>query len=99
MARRRDAERRRDEDRQLVIRMTNQIGILFPGCPPEQWTQMAEQAARRGSGRGGRTRAGRNLEQHALIAAVTAAVHHRHTSYDQRLAQGIDRATARESVS
>jgi hypothetical protein len=94
----REAVRRREEDRKLVARMAKQIGVLFPGCPPLELASIAEHTALRGSGRVGRTESGRNLEERALTAAVVAAVRHKHTEYDKLLAQGIDRAAARESV-
>ena len=94
----RDAVRRREEDRKLVARMANKIGTLFPGCPADELAAIAEHTATRGSGRVGRTEAGRNLEERALTAAVVAAVRHKHTEYDKLLAQGMDRAPARESV-
>ena len=97
-ARVRGAERRREQDRELVAQMTKQIGILFPGCPQAELNAIAERTAVRGSGRVGRTEAGRNLEQRALTAAVVAAVRHNHTGYDALLANGVDRATAREQV-
>ena len=46
----------------------------------------------------GRTRAGRNLEESALTAAVIAAVRHNHTSYDKLLSQGMERVRARHEV-
>ena len=94
----REAVRRREEDRKLVARMVKQIGVLFPGCPPLELASIAEHTALRGSGRVGRTESGRNLEERALTAAVIAAVRHNHTEYDRLLAQGMDRAAARESV-
>jgi hypothetical protein len=94
----REAVRRREEDRKLVARMAKQIGVLFPGCPPLELASIAEHTALRGSGRVGRTEAGRNLEERALTAAVIAAVRHQHTEYDKLLARGTDRVAARESV-
>ena len=94
----REAVRRREEDRKLVARMAQQIGVLFPGCPPHELATIAEHTAARGSGRVGRTEAGRNLEERALTAAVIAAVRHQHTEYDKLLERGMDRAEARESV-
>jgi hypothetical protein len=93
-----EAVRRREEDRKLVARMAKQIGDLFPGCPAHELATIAEHTAARGSGRVGRTEAGRNLEQRALTAAVVAAVRHKHTEYDKLLERGMDRATARQAV-
>ena len=97
-ARARDAERRIEKDRELVARMAQQIILLFPGCPPAEAAAIAQHTARRGSGRVGRTEAGRNLEAQALTAAVVAAIRHKHTEYDELLGSGIDRITARQRV-
>jgi len=97
-ARVRGAERRREEDRALAARMAQQIGTLFPGCPMREAAAIAEHTARRGSGRVGRTEAGRKLEEQALTLAVIAAIRHNHTNYDELLAKGVDRATARQRV-
>lgn len=94
----REAVRRREADRKLVARMAKQIGILFPSCPAQELATIAEHTAASGSGRVGRTEAGRNLEERALTAAVVAAVRHKHTEYDKLLERGIDRATARRTV-
>ncbi len=94
----RGAAQRRKQDRDMVARMTQQIGILYPGCPSNEAAEIAAHAAVRGSGRVGRTAAGRNLDEGALAAAVAAAVRHRHTGYDTLLTQGLDRAFARERV-
>ena len=93
-----EAVRRREQDRALVARMARQIGILFPGYPLNELSAIAEHTAARGSGRVGRTEAGRNLEERALTAAVIAAIRHNHTQYDRLLAQGVDRVTARQQV-
>jgi hypothetical protein len=97
-ARLRNAEVRREQDRILVVQMTGHIGTLFPGCPPAERAAIAEHTAVRGSGRVGRTEAGRALEQDALTAAVVAAIRHRHTKYDELLAKGLDRTAARQQV-
>ena len=94
----RAASQRAEQDRELVERMTEQIRLLFPGCPANEARVIAVHTAVRGSGRVGRTAAGRNLDEQALSAAVAAAVRHRHTKYDELLASGLDRASARERV-
>jgi hypothetical protein len=94
----RATEQRHQQDRALVQQMTRQIGILFPSCPQTERAAIAEHTALRGSGRVGRTQAGRALEPAALTAAVVAAVRHQHTDYDDLLAKGLDRTRARERV-
>jgi hypothetical protein len=82
----------------LIDQMTVRIGRLFPHCPPSEAAAIAVHTAARGSGRVGRSAAGRKLEEQALAAAVTAAVRHEHTEYDALLAAGVDRALARLQV-
>jgi hypothetical protein len=98
LARARGAERRRKQDAELAAQMTNEIAKLFPGCPPKEVAEIAAHTARRGSGRVGRTEAGRKLEESALTLAVVAAIRHKHTRYDELLAGGTDRVTARERI-
>jgi hypothetical protein len=90
--------RRREEDRELTIAMAQQISALFPGCPTQEATAIAQHTAQRSSGRVGRSAAGRKLEEKALTLAVRAAVRHGHTNYDELLAQGVERERARERV-
>lgn len=97
-ARTRGAERRQRQDVELAGQMAKQIAMLFPGCPTNEVAEIAEHTARRGSGRVGRTEAGRNLDESALALAVVAAIRHRHTRYDELLANGLDRVSARERI-
>ena len=60
--------------------------------------RIARHTAERGSGRVGRSAAGRSLEEHALELAVAAWVRHNHTKYDDHLGDGIERFEAREMV-
>ena len=92
------AARRRGQDRELIARMTVQIGKLFPRCPPREAAAIAAHTATRNSGRVGRTLAGRNLDEGALTAAVAAAVRHQHTEYDAMLAAGMGRLFARQQI-
>jgi hypothetical protein len=97
-ARERGAERRREEDQILVASMAKQLATLFPGCPPSEVASIARHTAQRGSGRVGRTAAGRKLDEQALSLAVAAAVRHNHSDYDELLASGADRESARRRV-
>jgi len=97
-ARKRDALRRSEQDRALAIRMAQQMQMLFPGCPPSEAAAIAEHTAERGSGRVGRTAAARDLEDQALTLAVVASIRHNRTNYDELLAAGMDRATARHQI-
>ena len=97
-ARTRGAALRRNQDRELVARMTERLSALFPHCSREEAHAIAQHTAARSSGRVGRTAAGRDLEEGALTAAVAAAIRHTHTDYDALLAQGLERSVARERV-
>jgi hypothetical protein len=92
------AVRSREQDRDLAARMTQAVLELFPSCPTEEARAIAAHTATRGSGRVGRTAAGRALEPEALTAAVVAAIRHSHTRYDQLLMRGWSRNDARDSV-
>ena len=92
------AVRRKKEDQQLVARMTEEIQALFPRCPSNEAEAIAAHTAVRGSGRVGRSAAGRKLEERPLVAAVRAAIRHQHTDYDALLAAGIEREDARARV-
>ena len=96
--RERDAERRAGEDFKLQGEMAAAITDLYPGCPAERAQAIARHAAMRGSGRVGRSAAGRALEQTAIELAVIASVRHQDTPYDDLLMSGIDRHEAREQV-
>ncbi len=92
------AEQRVVLDQRLVEQMTAAIVQLFPHCPPSEAHQIAEHAAERGSGRVGRSAAGRELDPNALTLAVVAHIRHVHTNYDSLLMSGVDRGDAREQI-
>ena len=94
----RDAQKRQFEDVELAARMTEKIRALYPGCPPEEARGIAAHTAVRGSGRVGRSAAGRALDDHTLALAVAAWVRHRHTHYDELLMSGQERAAARSEI-
>ena len=99
MARReREATRRAAQDEVLVAEMTQSIERMYPGCPAEEAEKIARHTAERGSGRVGRSVAGRELEEQALELAVGAWVRHRRTNYDEILGSGCERFEAREMV-
>ena len=94
----RDAERRAAADVDLQATFGREIARLFPGCPPTRAETIAGHAAARGSGRIGRTAAGRELDADAVTLAVVAAVRHGDTDYDELLMSGLSRPEARDRV-
>lgn len=79
-------------------RFAREIRGLFPGCPADRAHAIAAHASVRGSGRVGRSAAGRALSEAAVTAAVRAAVRHTDTPYDQLLMSGVPRHEARRRI-
>ena len=93
--RERDALRRAEEDVEFQARFAAEIARLYPGCPAERAQAIASHAGLRGSGRVGRSAAGRALDEQAVTLAVRAAVRHEDTGYDDLLMSGVGREEAR----
>jgi hypothetical protein len=96
--RERDRDRRAAEDVAYTAAMAAQIRRLFPGCPEQRATAIAEHAALRGSGRVGRSAAAKALDERAVTLAVIASVRHLDTDYDRLLMTGVPREVAREQI-
>ncbi|MGY0023219.1 DUF2293 domain-containing protein [Streptomyces sp. cg35] len=96
--RERDAARRAAHDVRFVASFAAEIRRLYPGCPAERAAAIAGHAGLRGSGRVGRSAAGRALSEGAVGAAVRAAVRHVDTPYDRLLMDGVPRREARTRV-
>ncbi|MEV6837308.1 DUF2293 domain-containing protein [Streptomyces sp. NPDC051133] len=94
----RDARGRTAEDERFAAAFAGEILRLFPGCPAERARAIAVHASVRGSGRVGRSAAGRALTEGAVISAVVAAVRHVDTPYDQLLMAGVARYEARRRI-
>jgi hypothetical protein len=96
--RERDRERRADTDAGLQAAMAQEIARLFPGCPAGRAEAIARHTGQRGSGRVGRSAAGRSLDEKAITLAVVASVRHEDTAYDELLMSGVAREDAREQI-
>lgn len=94
--RERDHQRRAAEDVELAASLMKEIGRLFPGCPAERAEAIARHTSLRGSGRVGRSAAGRSLDERAVTLAVVASVRHEDTDYDDLLMSGVSRDVARD---
>jgi len=94
----RDARRRVAEDVRFAEAFAAEIRRLFPGCPAERAREIAGHASARGSGRVGRSAAGRALSEEAVVSAVVASVRHVDTPYDQLLMSGVARHEARRRI-
>jgi len=94
----REEARREAGDLKLQEEIAREIARLFPGCPGERAAAIARHTGTRGSGRVGRTAAGRTLDPGAIELAVAASVRHEDTPYDELLMSGAGRAQARERV-
>ncbi|MEW2494387.1 DUF2293 domain-containing protein [Streptomyces nodosus] len=94
----RDARRRAVQDLRFTEAFAGEIRRLFPGCPAGRAQTIAAHASLRGSGRVGRSAAGRALSPEAVTAAVRASVRHRETAYDRLLMEGVPRPEARRRI-
>ncbi len=94
--RERDRERRAAEDVELQASMVKEIRRLFPRCPAGRAEAIARHTSLRGSGRVGRSAAGRSLDEKAVTLAVVASVRHEDTDYDSLLMSGVSRDLARD---
>ncbi|WP_017624006.1 DUF2293 domain-containing protein [Nocardiopsis chromatogenes] len=96
--RERDAERRAVQDVEFQKRFAAEILLRFPLCPQERAERIAVHAGTRGSGRVGRSAAGRDLDPGAVRRAVVASVRHEDTPYDDLLMGGVPREEARARI-
>ncbi|GGW28607.1 DUF2293 domain-containing protein [Streptomyces galilaeus] len=94
----RDARRRAARDARFAEAFAAEILRLFPGCPRDRAEEIAAHASVRGSGRVGRSAAGRALSEGAVVSAVVASVRHLDTSYDGLLMGGVPRQQARRRI-
>src|SRR3954471_8859419 len=94
----RDARRRAVADVRFAEAVAAEIRRLFPGCPEERARAIASHASQRGSGRVGRSAAGRALSEGAVVSAVVASVRHVDTPYDALLMSGVTRHEARGRI-
>ncbi|MGW4052991.1 DUF2293 domain-containing protein [Streptomyces sp. NPDC004779] len=94
----RDGERRAARDAGITEALRVEILRLFPAMPLERAAEIAGHASAKGSGRVGRTAAGRALDRGAVTAAVRASVRHLDTPYDTLLMSGVPRHRARTTV-
>lgn len=96
--RQREAFRRDTLDREYVTAFGEKIRELYPHCPKETATRVAEHACRKHSGRIGRTGMAKDFDPMAVELALKAYVRHELTDYDEHLGKGVDRSDARELV-
>jgi hypothetical protein len=96
--RERDQVRRASADEEFQARLAEKITQLFPGCPAGRAIAIAGHTGLRGSGRVGRSAAGRALDENAITLAVAASVRHQDTDYDTLLMSGLPRDAARGQV-
>lgn len=98
LRRERDKDRRAGIDAEFQARLAGEIRRLFPACPVRRASAIAEHTGARGTGRVGRSAAGRALDEDAISLAVVASVRHQDTQYDALLMAGMSRDAARDQV-
>lgn len=97
-ARERASVARERADAEYVRAFAEQVRAAYPGCPEAEAEVIAGHACLKYSARVGRSAAARQFDPVAITLAVAAHVRHRHSQYDQLLAQGWDRGEARHEV-
>ena len=98
LRRERDNDRRAGIDAEFQARLAGEIRRLFPACLARRASAIAEHTGARGTGRVGRSAAGRALDEDAISLAVVASVSHQDTQYDALLMAGMSRDAARDQV-
>jgi hypothetical protein len=93
-----DAERRELWDEKFARQFATEIRLLYPKIPADRAEAIARHTALRGSGRVGRSAAGRALDERAVRHAVVASVRHEDTDYDALLMKGVPRQEARDRI-
>ncbi|BEL09312.1 DUF2293 domain-containing protein [Actinoplanes sichuanensis] len=96
--RERDRERREAADEEFQQRLAGQIAEMFPGCPVARADEISRHTSIRGSGRVGRSAAGRRFDPDAVTRAVVASIRHEDTDYDDLLMSGVPRDEARTRI-
>ena len=94
----REARRRTELDQQYVEQFGRKVRELFPRCPEGKERQIAKHACLKYSGRIGRTKAAKRLDEEAVYLAVMAHIRHTETRYDKLLVSGYERWEARAEV-
>ncbi len=96
--RQRAAARREELDHRYVEEFARHARRLYPFMPAGREREIAEYACLKYSDRVGRQTAAKPLDENAIRLAVIAYIRHHDTPYDELLARGVDRWTAREQV-
>ncbi len=96
--REREAVRRAELDQRYIEQFAGRVRALYPGCPPERETAIAEHACLKYSDRVGRSASAKKLDEPAIRLAVVAHIRHAETNYDDLLAGGVPRREARAEV-
>ena len=90
--------RRAELDNDYIRRFAAHVREVYPNCPRERETLIAEHACRKYSGRVGRSEAAKNFDTHAIRLAVAAHIRHQETNYDELLSSMVERSAARTKV-
>jgi len=96
--RKRAALRRAELDKEYIALFAARVREIYPHCPKERETLIAEHACRKYSGRVGRSAAAKELDEKTVRLAVAAHVRHTETNYDELLSSMLDRSTARSMI-
>ncbi|MBE0696190.1 MAG: DUF2293 domain-containing protein [Anaerolineaceae bacterium] len=94
----RETERWMELDQEYIQSFAKRVLELFPNCPAGREQAIAEHACQKYSGREGRSASLKNLDEKAVLLAVSAPIWHAETHFDKRLAEEVERHLARDRV-
>ena len=97
-ARARRWPRKERAEQEYLVRFTERVLELFPGCPRAEAEAIAQRACAKSSGRVGRSAAAKTFAEEAVMLAVRAHIRHHYTGYEDLLAQGLEPFEARPLV-
>jgi hypothetical protein len=86
------------KDAQYIQAFAIRVRKLYPGVPAEAELEIARHACEKYSGRVGRTAAAKELDEEMVTLAVVAHIRHLYTEYDELLAGGVSKESARQRI-
>jgi hypothetical protein len=93
-----DGIRRGKADQEYVEQFAKRVRELYPSCPVGTELEIAGHACHKNSGRVGRSKAAKELDEGAVDLAVRAHVRHTETRYDNLLMMGYEKFDARNEI-
>ena len=98
LAREKAAIRRNKLDKVFIKDFSSLIREVYPNCPLDKETEIAEHACEKHSNRVGRSASAKEFDETTVHLAVRAHIRHRETNYDNLLMKGSLKEQARKQI-